>query len=209
MFSKVYGFFFFPTEKRNESIAFTPSFSDRFKVCVFSEFDPSTRKEYRCVFKSFHAEERFQKFAFSSKRIYCFHRLHVGGRCNATNYIRVFKWKRIRLDGDLSLRFTFIEKQEVLSRLQEEKKLARVHTHHASTDTHARSHGYVNTHRMHTHKFMRSRNTYAYAPIYTNGHIHLLTTYTIRTHTRRAHKQTRAHAHIACTYFMHPRRSIT
>ena len=39
------------------------------KVCVFSEFDPSTRSRYCCVFKSFHSAERFQKFAYSS--FYC------------------------------------------------------------------------------------------------------------------------------------------
>ena len=47
--------------------------SDAFsKVCVFSEFDPSTQS--RCVFKSFHSGERFQKFAFS-------HRFRVDGTC--------------------------------------------------------------------------------------------------------------------------------
>ena len=37
------------------------------KVCVFINFDPSTRHRYCCVFKSFHSGERFRKFAFSSK----------------------------------------------------------------------------------------------------------------------------------------------
>ena len=40
------------------------------KVCVFGEFDPSTRNRCCCVFKSFHSGERFQKFAFSSKTIH-------------------------------------------------------------------------------------------------------------------------------------------
>ena len=63
------------------------------KVCVFGEFDPSTRNRCCCVFKSFHSGERFQKFAFSSKRIHRFYRFH---------HFRVDSlWKRIRVDGAL------------------------------------------------------------------------------------------------------------
>ena len=38
------------------------------KVCIFSEFDPSTRPRYCCVFKSFHSGERFQNLRFHRKR---------------------------------------------------------------------------------------------------------------------------------------------
>ena len=44
------------------------------KVCVFIDFDPSTRHRYCCVFKSFHFGDHFRKFAFSSKTIHRFHR---------------------------------------------------------------------------------------------------------------------------------------
>ena len=63
------------------------------KVCVFSEFDPSTRSRYCCVFKSFHSGERFQKFAYSS--------FHCGRDMKTQQNVCVFKWKRIRVDEAL------------------------------------------------------------------------------------------------------------
>ena len=63
------------------------------KVCVFSEFDPSTRHRYCCVFKSFHSGDRFRKFAVSSKTIHHFSPFSCGRDMKTQQNVCVFQMK--------------------------------------------------------------------------------------------------------------------